>query len=278
MARLSVSASVGEILRGERRLDATYYASAVYRARTVLDAFENRGGTTTELSTLSGGTYNPPPIKRIYTDDPNKGTPYMLPQEMFDFYWEPKKFVLADKMYDINSWFLKENWIVLTQSGTVGKPYLATEADAGIVLSQNAIRIPVDDSHAAGFLYTYLATWIGQTLLKRDEFGITVKHIRPHHVDAIRVPKIDVESRNSIGAKVVEAFRLRQEAIALIRAAKAQLLHALGAPDSVPLEDDEAPTEASESSLRRAARSRKTSSKKRKGRKAPSRKSTQKRR
>lgn len=165
-------------------------------------------------------------------------TPYMLPQEMFDFYWHPKKFVLADKMPDIKNWFLKQGWVVLTQSGSVGKPYFATDADEKVVLSQNAIRIPPKEIKQGGFLYAYLATWIGQTLLKKDEFGITVKHIRPHHVDSIPVPVIPTKTRDEISAKVEKAFKLRAEAISLLDEAKGLIYEALEAPHKPPVEEE----------------------------------------
>lgn len=235
MARFSVSTQLSEMLEGDIRLDATYYGSAVYQARKFLEDFKETGGQVGTIEAMSDGTFNPPPIKRVYTDNDEIGTPYMLPQEMFDFYWSPKKYVLKDKMPDIDDWFLKRGWVVLTQSGSVGKPYFATKADEKNVLSQNAIRIPLKDSAEGGFLYAYLSTWIGQTLLKKDEFGITVKHIRPQHVDRIDVPMIDAELRKQVGEKVEEAFNLRAKAIALLDEAKAAIYEAISAPDACPV-------------------------------------------
>jgi type I restriction enzyme S subunit len=127
---------------------------------------------------------------------------------------------------------------VLTQSGSVGKPYFATAADEKVVLSQNAIRIPAANPQAAGFLYAYLSTWMGQTLLKKDEFGITVKHIRPHHVDSIPVPLIPKKMQSAISLKVERAFELRAEAIQLLTEAKAMIYAELGAPEKPPVADE----------------------------------------
>jgi type I restriction enzyme S subunit len=239
MTEFSVSASLSEILDGEFRLDATYYTSAVYQARKALEKYTDNSGTVATVADFSTGTFNPPPIKRIYTDNAALGTPYMLPQEMFDFYWSAKKYVLAEKMSNIEDWYLKSGWVVLTQSGSVGKPYFATEADESVVLSQNAIRIPPKDQGTAGYLYAYLSTWIGQTLLKKDEFGITVKHIRPHHVDGVPVPDFPTEIKKKISVKVLEAFRLRSKAIELLDQAKAMIYEELGAPPEPPAGDPE---------------------------------------
>lgn len=239
MSKLSININSNLFLDGNFRLDATYYESAVSLAKGVLLTAEKNGITVSPLSTFSNGTFNPPPIKRAFTDNLKLGTPYMLPQEMFNFYWKPRKYVLANKMSNIDGWYLKKGWIVLTQSGSVGKPYYVTKGDENVVLSQNAIRIPVSDDEIGGYLYAYLSTWIGQTMLKKDEFGITVKHIRPHQVDEIPVPKLEPEKMKAIGRKVKRAFELRSQAIKLLNEAKQSIYDELGAEDKIFEEEEE---------------------------------------
>jgi type I restriction enzyme S subunit len=232
MKNISVTTTLESLITDDSRLDATYYASSVFQAKKILDDYKESGNKVVTIGDLSEGTYNPPPIKRIFTDNTDKGTPYMLPQEMFDFYWSPRKFVLANKMNKIEDWYLKEDWVVLTQSGTVGKPYFATKEDEKVVLSQNAIRIPPKDTYQGGFIYAYLSTWIGQTLLTKDKFGITVKHIRPHQVDEIPIPELNDEIQKSISQKVKKAFELRQQAIDLLDEAKELIYNEIGAPST----------------------------------------------
>ncbi len=239
MRSLSINITSNLLLEGDLRLDATYYESTVRVAKAVLFSAQKNGIEVSPLSSFSDGTFNPPPIKRAYTDNVKLGTAYMLPQEMFDFYWMPKKYVLANKMANIDDWYLKKGWIVLTQSGTVGKPYYVTKGDEGVVLSQNAIRIPVSNDEIGGYLYAYLSTWIGQTLLKKDEFGITVKHIRPHQVDEIPVPKLSPEKMKAIGKKVKKAFELRTQAIKLLNEAKQAIYEELGVEEIILDEDEE---------------------------------------
>lgn len=230
MKNISVNLSLENIFEGDYRLDATYYASSVFNARKYIENYLEKGNTIKKIGDLSQRTFNPPPIKRIFTDDTNIGTAYMLPQEMFDFYWEPKKYVISKKMDNIDDWYLKENWVVLTQSGSVGKPYYATYADEKNILSQNAIRIAPKDDYLGGYIYAYLSTWIGQTLLKKDEFGITVKHIRPNQVDEIPIPDIEDDKKKIINEKIKQAFELRNEAINLINEAKKIIYNELNAP------------------------------------------------
>ena len=238
MKSISVSPVLDNIIDGDSRLDATYYASAVFQARQIIDDYESRGHKINTIGDFSKGTYNPPPIKRTFTDDKAIGTPYMLPPEMFDFYWVPRKYILADKMPKIQDWFLKEDWVILTQSGSVGKPCCATKGDENVVLSQNAIRIPPADPKTGGYIYAYLSTWIGQTLLKKDEFGITVKHIRPNQVDQIPIPDIDYNKQLEISEKVKKAFELRKQAISLLTEAQEMIYDELGAPSENIFDED----------------------------------------
>lgn len=238
MREISTTTSLEFILEDECRLDAPHYALSVYQARKILSDAEKKGTKLTTVGNLSDEIFNPPPIKRIFTDDQNRGTPYMLPQEMYDFYWEPRKYVFADKMKDIEDWFLKEDWVVLSQSGTVGKPYYATTNDKDIILSQNAIRIPPKDPKFSGYVYAYLSTWIGQALLKKNKFGITVKHLRPHHVNSVSIPDISKPKKIVISNKIKRAFELRAESIKLIKEAKLQIYKELNAPEKDPSEDE----------------------------------------
>ncbi|MDG3548489.1 N-6 DNA methylase [Methanobacterium formicicum] len=205
------------LLEGENRLDATFYNADAFKARKILKESDFELKT---IDNFTSNVFNPPQIKRIFTEDLNIGTGYMQPSEMFNFVWSPKKYVIADKMADIDDWYIKEGWVVVTQSGSAGKPFFVTKGLEDIVLSQNAIRIVPDENDNSGYLYAYLSTWIGQTLLKKDEFGVTVKHIQPHHVASVIVPEIDKDKQKIIHKKIKKAFELREQANRLIKDAK----------------------------------------------------------
>ncbi|HEY0089145.1 MAG TPA: hypothetical protein VGB37_09885, partial [Candidatus Lokiarchaeia archaeon] len=139
----------------------------------------------------------------------------------------------AHKMSNIDDWFVKEGWIVLTQSGDAGKPYYVTKSLKDIILSQNAIRIvPSESMKYPGYLYAFLYTWIGQALLKKDVFGITVKHIRPHHVAQVPIPVISTTKMKNVHEKVKQAFELRDKANKLIREAEKIIYEELNAPET----------------------------------------------
>jgi type I restriction enzyme S subunit len=81
-----------------------------------------------------------------------------------------------------------------------------------------------------GYLYAYLNTRIGQAFLTKDQYGSTVKHIEPHHVASIPIPRIpDFEHR--ISQMILQAHSLREEAQQLLLEADRSLYSELGLPE-----------------------------------------------
>jgi type I restriction enzyme S subunit len=213
------------LLSGENRLDASFYNKDAFKVRKLLEDSKVKLKT---IDDFTSDIFNPPPIKRIFTDNLKIGTPYMLPSEMFNFIWSPKKFVIAEKMDDIDDWYIKDEWVIVTQSGDAGKPFFVTEKLENVVLSQNAIRIVPKKGAYSGYLYAYLSTYLGQTLVKKDKFGVTVKHIQPHHVSSVIIPDIDQNIQKIIHKKIKKAFQLREEANELIKDAEIMIYNELG--------------------------------------------------
>ena len=65
-------------------------------------------------------------------------------------------------------------------------------------MTHDLIRIVLSDDAFSGYLYAYPSTWIGKTLLTKDQYGMTVAHIEPPHVKSIPVPKLpsDIQKKD----------------------------------------------------------------------------------
>lgn len=210
---------------GEIRLDASFHAEDSQKAIRVLS---ESGYEITNIDALSKRVFNPPPIKRQYSGA--EGTPYLMPTELFFLRLKPTKFVFANKMDNIQEWFVKDGWLILTQSGKTGMPLLVTESLEKFVVSQNAIRIVLRDDVYSGFLYAYLSTWLGQALVTRDQFGVTVEHIRPHHVKSVKIPLLPEEIQRVIHNNILKVFNIRDKARILLTKSRDELLKELKLP------------------------------------------------
>ena len=204
------------------RLDASLYSSAAFAARKVVS---ESGYALLTVSELVGkpNIFNPPPLKRYFSDSAN-GTPYLMPSELFLFRPVASKYVFSGKIPGVDRWYVKEGWLLITQSGLPGLPIITTHDLEHFVISQNLIRIIPEDGQLVGYWYAVLSSWIGQALLMKNQFGITVEHIMPEHVGRVPVPQLPEDVQRRIHTNIMKAYGLRERGRELLREAEQLLL------------------------------------------------------
>lgn len=107
---------------------------------------------------------------------------------------------------------LKENMLLITCSGTLGKVVLVPKHWDGWIGTHDLIRVFAPDT-VSGYIYSYLSSSIGQKLLMRSAYGAVVDHIEPSHVSEVAIPLLKDKSLQShINDLVLEANGLRYEA------------------------------------------------------------------
>ena len=216
------------LLLGELRLDASYYAQEVSRATRLL---EESGYRIMPLhDSFSKDVFYLPREKRFFADS-NVGEPYLMPSELFFFPFSPSKFVYARKLRKAEEWYVKEGWLLLTRSGKLGKLTLATRSLKEFVVSDDVIRIISQKDSYSGFLYAYLSTWVGNALLTKDQYGVAVDHIEPHHVKTVKVPLFPEEIQRIIHNNIQKAFNLREKSRLLLDKSQEELLRELELPE-----------------------------------------------
>ncbi|MGB7531541.1 MAG: restriction endonuclease subunit S [Halobacteriota archaeon] len=210
---------------GEKRLDASFYAKDVIPSRVLMAKLEEKGIQVNRIEKLSDKIFWPGRFKRRYVSK-REGDPFLMPSEVIMFLPKPKKFII-DYPENVS---IKENWILITRSGSIGGCLITSKLLERYVLSDDLIRIVPKDENNVGYLYAYLNTWVGQAFLTKDQYGSTVKHIEPHHVATIPIPRIP-EIEEGINQKILEAHRLREEAQELPLKAEEMLHSELGLPE-----------------------------------------------
>lgn len=213
------------IFEKEKRLDASFYAKEVVASRILIDELEESEIEINSIENLSDKIFWPGRFKRRYISK-KEGDPFLMPSEVIMFLPKPKKFII-NYPEDVS---IKENWILITRSGSIGRCLITTKLLEKSVLSDDLIRIVPKDENNVGYLYAYLNTWVGQAFLTKDKYGATVKHLEPHHVAAIpiaRIPKLEKE----INQRILEAHKLREEAQELLLKAEKMLYSELGLPE-----------------------------------------------
>ena len=131
---------------------------------------------------------------------------------LFQYKTVPSKFVNAARIKDVEDWYVKSGWVLVTQSGNVGLPVVTSPSLEKYIISQNLIRVIPRTDDTSGYVYAFLSTWIAKAVLGKDQYGVTVKHINPDYVGEVKIPKIPDDMRAAIHRNIMKAFALREKA------------------------------------------------------------------
>lgn len=217
--------SASWLLDGEQRLDGGYYANNTFTAKLILSRGEYQ---CKALYELSESIDYPNRFKRVYATSKEAGTPFLTASAALHFRPISDK-LLAKSNSNYDECILDTGTLLLTRSGTVGRPTIVTEYLSKFALSDDLIRVKTAEIQT-GYLYAYISSWVGQTLITKDQYGSAIKHLEPHHIGNIPVPLIADDDQEAIHSKVIKAFNLRDQANTLLDEADTLLHDLLGLP------------------------------------------------
>lgn len=122
--------------------------------------------------------------------------------------------------------------VLMSRSGTIGNVTLVNKTLSKLLISEHAIRIiPID---FVGYIYAFLKTNIGKTLVKANTFGAVVDEIEPEHLKNIIIPDAPDLIKKKIHDLVIESYDLRDQSNELMDEAERILYQELNLP---PIED-----------------------------------------
>jgi type I restriction enzyme S subunit len=194
---------------GDYRLDASFHADEVIAAeRAVVESgFPVKPLADTKITQR---LFWPARFKRIYTNNPSEGFPFLQASQASMFRPLAKGLIAKSKARNAENYIAQEGWILVTRSGVVGRCVLVGKRLTQFFLSEDLIRVvPV---LPAGYLYAFLSTWMGQALMVKERYGGTITHLEPHHLQGIPVPLLPYDEQRAIHEQIMKAYRLRDEA------------------------------------------------------------------
>lgn len=149
--------------------------------------------------------------KRVYVR--RGGIPMLNSKQLFQY--DPismKSLAKGAHRKDIDEIQLKQNLIVVTCSGTVGKVQIIPKYMSEWTASQDAHRLLCRDDETAGYVFTWLNSDYGQALLKRFSYGSVILHIDIDQLSRVTIPQPGAHVISEIGNLVLQANSLRDEA------------------------------------------------------------------
>ncbi|RRQ45676.1 methylation-associated defense system restriction endonuclease subunit S MAD5 [Chryseobacterium sp. SC28] len=173
-----------------------------------------------ELQSLCSDIFTAGRSKRIYTEK-NKGFPYLSNSDVVKgnpldgCKYNSKKYAFDEPS------FLKEGMIVTGRVGAIGQTaYITSELEDNQAMgSDNIIRIVCKDKNISGYVYSFLTSKYGNTLINRLAAGGVQPYISEDMLKDIPIPILSAETQQKIHQLIVEASELRVEANRLLKEA-----------------------------------------------------------
>ncbi|VVB91453.1 N-6 DNA Methylase [uncultured archaeon] len=181
--------------------------------------------------------FNGPRFKRPYADDgvtSGEGIiPYYTGTAMTQTKGENIKYLdkkRANKaqLKQLEKLAIYKDWILITDSGTLGRIIYTLPFHDGVIATNNLIRVVIDDQVLRGYVYEFLQSPLGQNQMLKNTYGTNQEHLEPNHVADVLVPiPKDENILKIIGENALNSIKLMQESILLRSNARKELYNVL---------------------------------------------------
>lgn len=223
-----VSVSLKEVFQNLTRLEASAFSldAKIEKERILQSPFEpvpiwSEKGLVKDC--YYGGR-----AKRDYVSKEVEGAiGFLGSAEMLEVKPKPVKF-LSSKRIDVSPFAVKKGTILISRSGTIGNVTFVGETLSQHLVSEHAIRLIPREY--GGYLYAYLKTDTGRTLVKANTFGAVVDQIEPAHFKKVLVPNPPRTVKKEIHDLIVESYELRDRSNELLNKAEKLLYEELCLP------------------------------------------------
>lgn len=107
-----------------------------------------------------------------------------------------------------------KGYILVSDSGTLGRVTYALDQHDGHVATNNLIRIVIDDLALRGYVYQFLKSEIGQSLMLKSAYGTNQEHLEPDVIGEIPIPVPKSKKLTTkIGMQVIKSIEELESSI-----------------------------------------------------------------
>ncbi|HDE0678365.1 TPA: restriction endonuclease subunit S [Staphylococcus aureus] len=195
------------------RFDASYHNPTIELIKKKWDTNTNINNINT-ISEVSENIILPGRFKRNYVDKEH-GTLFIGGKQIWQLDPNNKKYLslYLHKERIQEQLTLKENMILVTCSGTIGKISLVPSHWDGWTANQHIMRISFNDKYLAAYTYQFLKTKVGQELILRHTYGSVVDELDDKQLSQVDIPILkNKDIFENIAKSTLKANELRSKA------------------------------------------------------------------
>lgn len=217
------------------RLDAAPYVAGSLKTKKMLERLPE----TVPLASLTtghiGGIFNGPMFRRVYLTDPEHSVPFLGTRDMMaaDLTGLPRLRKSDADSAALSYLRLKPGMTLISCSGfNAGRRAYARPDMSECWSSQHMIKVEPDlEKIKPGYLFAFLLSRFGESLVRGSVYGTAVKHIEPHHIAGLPVPRFGPEAEGRIHDLIEECALLRAQHQADLVAATEDFFKSVGLPE-----------------------------------------------
>ena len=230
----SISLSIQSIY-ADKRLDGSYHLS---EGVSVRNAVKKSPYTLRSVEEGANSIFYGGRAKRVYVKSEKHGIPFLSSSDILLADVNNVKLASRKYMSGVEEMTLEKDWILISRSGTIGNCAYTNEQHAQKLASEHVIRINPNDILRRGYLYAYLASRYGHSLLTQGMFGGVIQHIEPDFVGSLPIPDMPKAFQDAVDDRIKKAASLRSQAVEMLRDAERILKEGAGLRNLTPEDYD----------------------------------------
>lgn len=156
------------------------------------------------------------------------GTPFLAATQVFDVRPIARKWLALARTDDAQNRFVVPGTILVTCSGSVGRPTLSYAPHENTLISHDLLRVKAIDESQWGWLYAYLHASQVRAMCVGAHYGHIIKHLETSHLSALPVPSVSDDVAAEFSARAGRILALRNEAHRLTLESESRFEGALG--------------------------------------------------
>lgn len=197
------SVSLSDVVSRGKRLEASVFDVEAKQARSLIAKSKYPqsfiGGATGMASSYVCGRF-----KRIWVE--KSDLPIYQPSSIVDIKPTPDGYISAKTKTNIDALRVKENQILMTCSGTIGKVSFVSRTLANKIFSHDLLRIDCRKPDEAGYVYAFLKSRVGNKILLTNSYGAVITHIEPEHLATVPIPNAPEALKQRINDLIVRSY------------------------------------------------------------------------